>query len=238
MTISVCIATYNGEKYVRGLIASILSQETPVDEIIVSDDGSTDHTIAILREMGDARIRIFAHKASHSPIFNFENALSHAAGDHIFLADQDDLWHPAKVSRITPLLQEYDLVVSDCSLIDENDGCIVPSYFEQRGSGPGIGKNIWKNTYLGCCMAFRRSVLLKALPFPPSIPMHDMWLGLIAEIYGSTHFCNEKLVSFRRHASNASPTAALNSSYSLVQKIRFRFDLVSALMGRYWERTG
>jgi hypothetical protein len=129
------------------------------------------------------------------------------------------------------LLYRYDLIVSDCIIIDENENIINPSYFKLKGSGPGLLKNIIKNSYLGCCMAFRRSVLMQALPFPATIPMHDMWLGTLAELKGSTHFCSDKLVYYRRHKANASP-ASEKSYYGLMDKIRFRYNLISALIMR------
>ena len=96
--ISVCMATYNGEKYIRQQICSIISQIGEGDEVIISDDGSTDSTLDTIRSMADSRIRIVKGPCRRSPTLNFENALSHAQGDYIFLADQDDVWLPGKVS--------------------------------------------------------------------------------------------------------------------------------------------
>ncbi|KAF0220656.1 MAG: glycosyl transferase family [Geobacteraceae bacterium] len=232
LDISVCIASCNGEKYIARQLESILSQELPVAEIIISDDSSTDRTVDIIRLYNDARIKLLENNKFHSPIFNFENALIHASGEVIFLSDQDDIWMPNKVRVMKECLKHYDLVVSDASLIDADDSVIESSFFKLRNSGPGFVKNIYKNTYLGCCMAFNRNILEKSLPFPPDVPMHDMWLGMIAEIYGRTYFCKEKLVHYRRHSSNASPTGG-NSCYKALDKIKFRFKLLSALAKRH-----
>ena len=89
--ISVCMATYNGEKYIEEQLKSILSQLGENDEVIVSDDSSTDNTLAIVESFNDVRIKIFPNNKFHSPIFNFENALKQATGDYIFLSDQDDV---------------------------------------------------------------------------------------------------------------------------------------------------
>lgn len=107
--ISVCIATYQGEKYIREQLASILCQLDDADEIIVSDDGSTDRTLDIIRQMADHRIKIVEGPHRHSPTLNFERALQEARGDYIFLADQDDVWKPDKVQVCMKWLQEYDL---------------------------------------------------------------------------------------------------------------------------------
>ncbi|UFS71303.1 glycosyltransferase family 2 protein [Geomonas sp. RF6] len=228
--ISVCMATCNGERFVRQQLDSILPQLGPHDEVIVSDDSSTDSTVALVRSMADPRI-VLLNGSFRSPVRNFENALGAARGERIFLADQDDLWHPGKVAALMPLLERFNLVVSDCNLIDENGREIAPSFFAMRGSGPGVVKNVLKNGYLGCCMAFRRSVLDMALPFPETIPMHDMWLGIVAEMAGRTHFLRNPLVCYRRHGANASPTGE-KSSYTVLQKIRFRYRLICALVGR------
>ena len=96
--ISVCIATYNGAAYIRQQIASILPQLSEGDEIVVSDDGSTDATLAEVRALGSPLVRIVEGPRKGSPVLNFENALSHAKGDYLFLCDQDDVWEPHKVS--------------------------------------------------------------------------------------------------------------------------------------------
>lgn len=230
-SISVCIATCNGERYISKQLESILNQSTPVHEVIISDDSSTDNTIEIIKSINDQRIVLLEGNSFYNPVLNFENALRSARGDYIFLSDQDDIWHKDKVHTLFPLLNVYDLVVSDCEIIDENDHLISPSLFEIRNSGSGIIKNIIRNSYHGCCMAFRRSLLEKALPFPASISMHDIWLGIIAEIYGSSHFCTDKLVYYRRHSNNASFTGG-KSRYSFFQKFIFRYKLVQAIVIR------
>lgn len=94
--ISVCIATYNGEKFIKQQLTSILEQLAPADEIIVSDDNSKDNTRNIIEELNDGRIKIIDGPGMSSPTKNFEQALKHAKGDYIFLADQDDVWKRAK----------------------------------------------------------------------------------------------------------------------------------------------
>ena len=197
---SVCIATYNGERYIEQQLRSILEQIAPNDEVIVSDDGSTDKTLEIIESIGDNRIRIYHHHAHHYKD-NFENALNHAQGDIIFLADQDDVWLPGKYARCLEELQTADLVCTDCSLADENLNIVAPGYFALMNSGPGIWKNVLIDTYCGACMAFRKQVLQYSLPFPPTCEMgHDLWLGLVAEMTGTIRFVNTPYLLYRRHA--------------------------------------
>ena len=98
--ISVCMAVYNGEKYIREQIASILGQLAPGDELIISDDGSSDGTLDEARAFGDARIRLLANQLDRGYSGNFENAIRHAGGDIIFLSDQDDVWLPGRVEKM------------------------------------------------------------------------------------------------------------------------------------------
>ena len=101
--ISVCIATYNGEKYIIKQLESILPQLREADEIVISDDSSSDRTIALIEQLNDPRIRILKDQKFRNPIYNFENAMLNAKGDFIFLSDQDDIWMPEKVAVQTEI---------------------------------------------------------------------------------------------------------------------------------------
>jgi len=228
---SVCMATYNGTPYVKDQIASILQQLGAEDELIISDDNSTDETIDIIKRFSDHRVKLY-HNHFRNPIFNFEFALSMCKGDLIFLSDQDDLWDLNKMDVVTELLKTYDLVVTDCQIIDENGMVMHESFFDHRGSGKGLAKNFVKNSYLGCCMAIKRKIIEKALPFPKWIPMHDMWIGMIGELYGSSYFCNEKLVKYRRHGKNKTFTTE-KSQNSFLKKMILRGKLSACLISRY-----
>ncbi|MHC4583721.1 MAG: glycosyltransferase family 2 protein [Planctomycetota bacterium] len=232
MKISVCIATYNGQRYIAAQLESILKQLSVNDEVIISDDSSTDNTIDVIKTFNDKRIKLYENNRFHNPALNFENALKETSGDIIFLSDQDDIWLDNKVKVMAKLLHSYDLVVSDCILIDEDETVLNNSYFKLRRSGPGFIHNIYKNSYLGCCIAFKRHILEKALPFPKAIPMHDMWLGMIVELFGKPYFCREQLVKYRRHSSNLSPTLRRNT-YSVGKKFKFRLILLYHTIRRY-----
>lgn len=228
--ISVCIATYNGECFIKKQLESIISQLDLYDEIIVSDDGSNDSTLEIIRSFSDRRITIIENNFKN-PVYNFENALKHAIGKYIFLADQDDIWLPEKVQTILSLLQSNDLIVCNNRVINEKGELMHNSFFELNHSDTGIIHNIIKNSYIGCCMAFNRKILLKSLPFPSDIPMHDWWIGMIAESCGKPYFHHEPLVLYRRHSSNAS-TSGGKSNFSLLKKFEFRFILIKNLIKR------
>lgn len=228
--LSVCMATYNGEQFLQEQISSILDQLSENDELIISDDGSTDRTLEIIEQFSDQRIKLYRANF-HSPVLNFQNALKHANNELIFLSDQDDIWLDNKVKKFLFHLKQYDLVVSDCTLIDEKGKNISNSFFTLNNSGPGLVKNVYKNGFLGCCMAFNKRILTHALPFPNDIAMHDIWIGLIAETYGETYFLPDRLLLYRRHGSNASQ-AGEKSLFSLYTKLLIRLILIKNLLKR------
>jgi glycosyltransferase involved in cell wall biosynthesis len=227
--ISVCMATYNGEKYIFQQLESILKQIGDHDEVIISDDSSSDGTLAIISSFNDIRIKVFKEQKFKDPIFNFEHALQRACGEVIFLADQDDIWHDDKVSIVMDKLQHFDMAVTDCSFIDEEGKILVESYFDLANSAPGVIKNLQKNSYFGCCMAFKKSILKKALPFPKDIPMHDIWLGFVSDIFYKSVFIPEKLTFYRKHNSNASIASSVVSNIGILTKLKFRINIVKYL---------
>ena len=237
--ISVCIATYNGAVYIKEQLESILLNLGEHDEIVISDDNSSDDTIKIAHSFNDPRIKVvYNTQGNKGHIRNFENALNHATGDVMFLSDQDDVWHPDKAQRMLEALEDHDLVVCDCIVVDQSMEVISDSFFGLIHSGSGFFKNLIKNTFLGCCMAFKRDILEKALPFPKKIISHDTWIGLIGETFGSTLFLPQKLHYFRRHGSNFSISegedamADQKSPYNLFEKIAMRAVLLKSIVSR------
>ena len=227
--ITVCLTTYNGEEFIRDQTDSIICQLSDEDEIIVSDDESTDKTVSIIENYNDKRIKIIKNKKSKGVIGNVESSLEQAKGDYIFLADQDDIWLPNKVEVCINALSKYDLVISDCLVTDENRNIIHESFYEVNKSQSNKWMALLKNSYLGCCMAFRRDILDKALPFPENIPMHDIWIGNIAAFFYSVKFIPDKLIYFRRHQGNHS-TASAPSKTTFIEKIKYRIIIISGLL--------
>ena len=230
--ISVCMATYNGAVYIKEQLDSILSQIGPEDEVVISDDGSTDATLEVIKSIGSPCIRIVQGPRMKSPSKNFEHALAQAKGDIIFLCDQDDVWQPNKVAVMLQALKTAACVVSDCRVVDAQLNVMDPSFYQVVRKHEGRWYNLLvRNCYLGCCMAMRREVLDKALPFPKTVPMHDIWLGNVAAFYYSLRFIPDNLMVYRRHGKNASTTSDPSAS-SLRQKLVYRYQIVAGLLSR------
>ena len=235
--LSVCMATWNGGRFLREQLGSILPQLGPSDELVLSDDRSSDDTLAVARSFGDPRLRIVEGPAARSAPLNFENALRHATGDLLTLSDQDDVWLPGRVALIRERLEArrggLHLLALDARVTDEAGRVTDPSLFAKLRAGPGLLKNVYANTYVGCCLAFTRPLLELALPFPARIPMHDMWLGLLAELHGTAEFVPVPLLDYRRHAGNATSFAI---EFRPVTQIRRRANLAWNLARRSLER--
>jgi glycosyltransferase involved in cell wall biosynthesis len=235
--ISVCMATYEGERFVRRQIETILPQLAADDELVVSDDSSSDDTVTIVRSFADARIRILEGNTFRNPLLNFENALRHAVGDIIVLADQDDVWLENKLPLVRELFagqaaRPY-LIVLDAQIVDEDECVVEPSVQAKLHAGPGLLKNIWTNRYLGCCMAFSRDLLDVALPFPEGVGMHDIWLGQLCERVGTTAFVRVVTMRYRRHGETAT---GFDVRFQPVQQIARRANLAWSLASRSLRR--
>ena len=144
MKISVCIATYNGGRFIREQVMSILPQLGEEDEMVVSDDGSTDDTIAILESFHDPRIKIFVNEGRHGFIWNFENALKHSSGAFVFLCDQDDVWKQDKVKVVIQALEKHDMVLHDAELVDQDGVKTGKLYSDGLHQRKGFWSNLWK----------------------------------------------------------------------------------------------
>ena len=147
------MASYNGEKYIKEQMDSILRNLNPQDEIVVSDDGSTDATLRILKSYQGGKIPVRLKKGPGRGIKqNIGTALAACRGTYIFLADQDDVWTDDKVERVMAHLGKDGcrLVCHDAKVMDASlTKVLMPSFFAYRGSKPGFLNNLLKNRYMG-----------------------------------------------------------------------------------------
>jgi len=213
ISVSVCIATYNGSQHIEKQLRSILIQIGLNDEVIVVDDCSTDDTISVINNLNDVRVKVHRNLKNVGVVQTFSRALALAKGDVIFLSDQDDFWYPDKVFTVIKVFntQSIDLVVHDAIIINE-DRIISESLFNYSNSGSGILKNIISNTYTGCCMSFRRELIPNVIPIPSKPGLyHDAWIGIISECFGFKNvFVKTPLLEWNRHGGNVSVTKRRN----------------------------
>lgn len=221
--VSVAMTTYNGERFVKEQIQSILACLQKDDELIVSDDGSTDQTLLIVKELAasDERIQLI-EGPKKGVVKNFENALLHCKGEYIFLSDQDDVWHTDKVAVVLPQLNDYMLVCHNANIYDDQADKIVGDVQSKIGTHATVFKNIVKNSFIGCCMAFRRELLQYALPFPDQelIHMHDWWLGSVALKKGKVYFEKNCLIDYRIHGGNAVGFQKTSFAFKIKKRLR------------------
>jgi glycosyltransferase involved in cell wall biosynthesis len=224
MSVSIALCTHNGARYLEQQLRSILEQTTGPQQIVISDDASTDGTVAL----AEAVLARYDATPGHSPIDsvilrnevplgvarNFESAILATSGDLIALSDQDDVWRPDRLARV---LNEFDsradldLVFSNARLVDGYGSSLDRTLFdvlEISGSdtqkihdSDALPLFIKRNLATGATIMFRRHLLTTAVPFP-SHWVHDEWLGIMAAATGRLEVVDEPLIDYRQHGSN------------------------------------
>jgi GT2 family glycosyltransferase len=234
--VSVCMASYNCDRYIEEQIASVLPQLQTWDELIVIDDASSDHTRERVLGTGDPRIRLIAQEKNRGVVETFEHAVRSATGDILFLCDGDDIWAPGKVDKVLRVFADNpraQVVCTGLRLIDENGQPLDSGdYTKNREFTASLLPNLVRNRFQGSTMAFRSSLLSRTLPFPkPRMFLHDAWIGSCnTMIGGETVYLAEPLLNYRRHGSNFSRRMGLKD------QIEARVQLVVALAARWIRR--
>jgi glycosyltransferase involved in cell wall biosynthesis len=202
MRISVAMATQNSEQYIEQQLDSILENLTEEDEIVISDDWSTDETRQIIEEYQETSnipIRLI-DGPKQGKISNFERALVSCKGEFVFLAEPEHVWAPNKVERVMKAFHDHvQLIMHDAVIYNESMNTVIEeSFFDDKNPKAGVFANMTKNHYLGCCMAFRRELLRQVLPIPTTISSYEQWIGVISDYYnGKSVLLEEKLMNYR-----------------------------------------
>jgi glycosyltransferase involved in cell wall biosynthesis len=231
MRIDVCIASYRGALFIEEQIDSILTQLQPGDRLIIADDGSTDGTLDIIRRYGN-QVMLVSGERVGGVVPNFERVLSASDADATVLADQDDVWLSGRLDYVRTALLTADLVILNGEIVDQELISLNRTIFSAIGVRHGFLANLKQNAFVGCCMAFRRGVRERVLPFPPGIPWHDWYIGLVAELTGTVARVDAVTMLYRRHGANFSPTgeASTNSLWrKIVMRLRVLFGVLIAV---------
>lgn len=214
--LSVALATYNGATYLSEFLDSLAAQQQTPYELVVSDDASTDATLAILeRFASDATfaVRILRNTNRQGVVNNFARSIAACCGEVIALADQDDVWHPQKLTRLaqTLLPMEVQAAFSDAGVVDANLASLGYTMWHRvrftqdeqarMERGEGFSILLKHSVVTGATLAFRSSLRDLALPIPEDWA-HDAWLANIAAAQGTIIPIPEPLLAYRQHDSN------------------------------------
>lgn len=204
-TISVAMATYNGERFLQEQLDSFVEQSRKPDELVVTDDGSTDRTLEILRDFqGKAPfpVRIYQNEERLNYTGNFAKAMSLCSGDVIFLSDQDDVWFPNKIKRVAAEFEAHPqtmVISNDQILTDEKLAHNGVTYFQNIRSA-SVKES---SAICGCCTALRRNWRDLSLPIPTEDMAHDYWVNRLSFLLGVHRTLAEPLQYYRRHGRSA-----------------------------------
>jgi glycosyltransferase involved in cell wall biosynthesis len=220
--VSVALCTYNGARFIEEQLRSILEQDERIAEIVIADDGSTDATLEIVRQVANdmrasgsvVEIRILEGAGGNGVTKNFERAVAACRNDLIALSDQDDVWRP---DRLALQLAQFDsrpdlaLVFGDARLVDENGDALGSTLFATLEvdeatrtalrRGQAFDVLLRRNVVTGATVLFRRRLLDAAMPFPPEW-IHDEWLAIIAAATSRVDLIDHELTDYRQHGSN------------------------------------
>lgn len=199
------MATYNGSKFIQEQLDSFVNQTRLPDELVVSDDVSSDDTIEKLESFAASApfdVRIYRNERNLGYAGNFNNALKHTTGDLVFLSDQDDVWFPEKIQRLEAEAENSDalVIMNDAALTDEDLNVTGLTKIGQIQSG-GLSDSSF---VMGCCAAVKRELLNFCLPVPDHFPAHDSWIIMMAEGMNRKQIIPDVLQWYRRHKSNES----------------------------------
>jgi len=224
VSLSVALCTHNGARFIEEQLRSIFDQTIPPNQLVISDDASSDDTVSLSK----AVVARYAALPSHAPVEviirqnasplgvvrNFESAILATSGDLVALSDQDDVW---RLDRLARSLQKFesrpdlDLVFANARLVDSAGECLGRTLFEvleigaaeqaTLHSGDALSLFIRRNFATGATMMFRRRLLDTSMPFP-SHWVHDEWLAIMAAATSRIDLIDEPLIDYRQHGSN------------------------------------
>jgi len=240
MKLSVALCTYNGEKFLKKQLDSILNQSVAIDEIIICDDGSTDATVQIVNDYiltYPSVIQLFINEVNLRSNKNFEKAISLCTGDYIFLSDQDDIWRSDKVAKTIAIFNQNPTaegVFSNANFINENDDAVLdelslwssvnffPS-FENTKTDLYTSLTQIGNFLTGATFCIKKEVKSFCFPFLNRKNFfHDEWLAFILSERNTLFYSTENLISYRIHSNQQLGVGAIKSpSKKLKKSIHF-----------------
>jgi glycosyltransferase involved in cell wall biosynthesis len=245
LRVSVCLAAYNGERFIAEQVRSILGQLSRLDELIICDDGSQDGTRDIVAAIDDSRLVLQSFSSNVGHVWNFERAIKSATGDLIFLSDQDDVWSSDKYRMVVDCFVKNPdvLLVQHALSTTDANGYTLAQLWNPLHEGRQIRilyllRQLVKCQVFGCAVAFRRSLIDVVLPFPVKTYAHDHWLAVAAGMCGSVFFLNKPLVRYRQHDANFTPKSGLHWRDRVSVRLRLLAMIAVAIFRRLRKLIG
>lgn len=215
--ISIALCTYNGAKFLPEQLESFLQQTRLPDELVVGDDCSNDETVALVEDYARTApfpVRLEINPKNLGSTKNFEKTIARCTGDLIFLCDQDDVWLPQKIARMTTEFETNPaaaLIFSDAELVDENLESLGRSLWDFTFPAKLPKKNLdekmlevllWQNIVTGAATAFRSRFREAFMPIPDDVPnlIHDGWIALVIAAHAKIELVDECLIKYRQHS--------------------------------------
>lgn len=219
--VSVAMATYNGEKYLREQLDSIYMQTHDNIEVVVCDDCSRDGTVEILKEYSEKYgLKYFENEKNFGFVKNFERAISLCSGEYIALADQDDVWNSNKIEVLLSNIGSNLLIHSDCHIIDDKNELILPYWKGKMDSHKSYEYFLFSNVVTGCTVLFSKALSEMALPFPEGLAYHDWYLAILAAKEKRIKYIDMCLTRYRQHSSQDTGLRRSSRFRLLKDKIR------------------
>ena len=245
--IEILMPTYNGEKYLKEQIDSILSQSYQNIKLIISDDASKDSTQDILKEYQkkDDRVEVYYQENNLGIVKNIEFLLRKVKAPFFMLADQDDYWVKEKVEKSIDVLKEEmaDLVFGDLEVVDSKLNKICDSFNDYMLLTRKINKyintdrmNYLYNCITGCTICAKSSIIDYVLPLPvvSKHVIHDYWIGLMVSLNGKLFYIPEKLIKYRQHGDNQVGTEKVSHGFQKFEQVRNWFlEVKLGIFGTY-----
>ena len=218
--VAIVLCTFNGSKYIEALMDSIIVQTYENWELWISDDGSKDNTISVVRQYAKfdpEKIHILPEHAPLGACTNFLKTLTGAQlneAEYYMFADQDDVWFPDKIEKLVAAMRMEEqserketplLIHSDCRVTDQNLQTIASSFTEYMGynqSMKSLPHLLVQNNVVGASVLFNRALRNRIHSVPQSAVMHDHWIALVAAAFGRIGYLPEATYDYRQHAEN------------------------------------
>jgi len=228
--IDILLGTFNGERYLKELLDSILNQSNTTWRLLARDDGSTDGTLSILEAYERAHPEkiclVRAPLGNLGAVRNFATLIECSEADYIMFCDQDDVWLPDKVQALYGAIIELELksgpsvpalVHSDLTVVDRDLRLIHPSYVRHQWLDPttnrSLNRLLIQNVVTGCATIMNWPLKRIGSPVPAQAAMHDWWFALVAAAFGATRWLPESNTLYRQHDGNLIGATRWNSLF-------------------------